>query len=136
MAGHRKWAELRQAIDADLERRARRDAIKQAYDTIVDLSDLRRAIGLTQRELASKLDVSQANISRLEHEQDLYISTLRQYIEALGGRLTLNAVFDFGTIALELPGSKIADGVEHPHEPHHSSVLPWAESAPVDYAER
>jgi hypothetical protein len=46
-----------------------------------------------QVQLAHVLGISQGNVSRLEHRQQLYISTLREYVEALGGRLELAAVF-------------------------------------------
>ncbi len=46
------------------------------------------------------LGVTQANISRIEHEEDLYLSTLRSYVEALGGRLEVNAVFADGVVSL------------------------------------
>ncbi|MCA9878597.1 MAG: XRE family transcriptional regulator [Thermomicrobiales bacterium] len=57
------------------------------------LAELRQSQGLTQREVAETLGVSQANISRIEHEEDVYLSTLRSYAEALGGRLEINVVF-------------------------------------------
>ncbi len=57
------------------------------------LAELRQSQGLTQREVAETLGVSQANISRIEHEEDVYLSTLRSYAEALGGRLEVNVVF-------------------------------------------
>ena len=47
-----------------------------------------------QKDLASVLSVSQANISRIERQRDLYLSTLAAYIEALGGTLKLSAAFD------------------------------------------
>jgi predicted transcriptional regulator len=58
-------------------------------------------LGVTQEELAHALDVSQSNISRVERSEDLYLSTLRGYVEALGGRLEINAVFPDRTIPLQ-----------------------------------
>lgn len=55
------------------------------------LRDIRVAAGLTQVELASRLRMDQTAISRLEHRQDILVSTLRNYIEALGGRLRIDA---------------------------------------------
>jgi predicted transcriptional regulator len=68
----------------------------------VELAEVRRRAGLTQGELADLLEVTQANISRIEHQEDLYLSTLRGYVEALGGKLQLRAVFDDAVIDLEL----------------------------------
>jgi hypothetical protein len=50
--------------------------------------------------MAEILGVTQANISRIEHEEDLYLSTLRSYVAALGGELEVNAVFADGKVAL------------------------------------
>ena len=50
--------------------------------------------GISQVELAGRLDVTQGAISKLEHSEDVRVSTLRQYLEALGARLELVAVFD------------------------------------------
>ena len=51
---------------------------------------------LSQVELAGRLDVTQGAISKLEHAEDVRVSTLRQYLEALGARLEFVAVFDDG----------------------------------------
>jgi transcriptional regulator with XRE-family HTH domain len=54
---------------------------------------LRQARQMTQVALAERLDVPQGAISRMERRTDLLLSTLRQYIEGMGGRLELKAVF-------------------------------------------
>ena len=64
------------------------------------LAELRSRCGLTQTAVAETLGVTQANISRIEHEEDLYLSTLRSYVAALGGELEVNAVFPDGKVAL------------------------------------
>lgn len=87
------FRKLRESIDADPERRAQVEQIKRAMLDAIELTRLREARGMTQREVAETLDVSQANISRIEHEDDLYLSTLTGYVAALGGRLELRAVF-------------------------------------------
>jgi len=58
------------------------------------LADLRRAQASTQQQLAKTLGVNQAWISRVERQTDMYLSTLRSYIEALGGELEVSARFD------------------------------------------
>jgi hypothetical protein len=50
--------------------------------------------------MAEILGVTQVNISRIEHEEDLYLSTLRSHVAALGGELEVNAVFPDGKVAL------------------------------------
>jgi transcriptional regulator with XRE-family HTH domain len=59
----------------------------------MSLRDLRRALDLTQERLAETLGIGQDGVSRLEKRSDLLISTLRSYIEAMGGRLDLIAEF-------------------------------------------
>ena len=60
----------------------------------IRLFELRHREAVSQAELAGRLDVTQGAISKLEHADDVRVSTLRQYLEALGARLELVAVFD------------------------------------------
>lgn len=53
------------------------------------LNEIRKAVGKTQVEMAKMLGVGQASISKLEHTSDMYLSTLRRHVRALGGELTL-----------------------------------------------
>jgi transcriptional regulator with XRE-family HTH domain len=57
------------------------------------LRDLRKARARTQVDMAQKLKVGQDSISRLEKRQDMYLSTIRDYVEALGGTLELVVKF-------------------------------------------
>ena len=57
------------------------------------LRDLRHALALTQEHMAEELGIGQDGISRLEKRSDLLLSTLRSYIEAMGGKLRLVAEF-------------------------------------------
>jgi hypothetical protein len=57
------------------------------------LRDLRHALALTQEHMAEELGIGQDGISRLEKRSDLLLSTLRGYIEAMGGKLRLVAEF-------------------------------------------
>jgi len=59
----------------------------------MSLRELRRAHKLTQERVAETLGIGQDQVSRLEQRSDLLISTLRSYVEAMGGRLTLVAEF-------------------------------------------
>jgi hypothetical protein len=60
----------------------------------LNLHQLRSGRQITQVELASRLGKSQGNVSELERRNDVYLSSLREYVEALGGRLEVTAVFD------------------------------------------
>lgn len=88
------YKQLHDRIHSDSARSARVAAIQQAMEDAVALSQIRERRQLTQKDIASVLEMSQANISRIEHQRDLYLSTLASYIEALGGTLKLTAVFE------------------------------------------
>jgi predicted transcriptional regulator len=57
------------------------------------LSELRQAINMTQTELAERIGVKQPAVSRLENRHDMYISHLREIIEAMGGTMVITAEF-------------------------------------------
>lgn len=59
----------------------------------MSLRDLREALTLTQKRVAETLGIGQDSVSRLEKRSDLLLSTLRSYIEAMGGSLSLIAEF-------------------------------------------
>jgi ribosome-binding protein aMBF1 (putative translation factor) len=84
---------LHDRVMADPARAERVHALDAAIDTALALQELRRHRDLSQADVARALDESQANVSRIERQQDLYLSTLKHYIEAMGGELELTAVF-------------------------------------------
>ncbi|MBX3032108.1 MAG: XRE family transcriptional regulator [Chloroflexi bacterium] len=94
MAGHRAFAEVRAERARGPRYREEVDAIKRVMDEALTLAELRRRAGVTQTHLAEQLDITQGSVSRIEHQSDLVLSTIRSYVEALGGRLELRAVFD------------------------------------------
>jgi DNA-binding XRE family transcriptional regulator len=71
----------------------RRTAIEARASELATLKDLRQAVAQTQEDLANSLGVGQDTISRLEKRSDMLLSTLRRYIEAMGGTLKLVAQF-------------------------------------------
>lgn len=77
--------------------KSRQNKIRQRADDLIaeemTLSDLRKALALTQVNLATKLNMNQESISRLERRSDLLLSTLVSYIKAMGGELDLTARF-------------------------------------------
>ncbi len=81
-------SELPEDEQAEIEARAR-ELIAQE----MTLQQVRKARRFTQQQLAQSLGIGQDGISRLEHRTDLLISTLRSYIEAMGGSLKLVAEF-------------------------------------------
>lgn len=70
------------------------------------IADIRRRSGLTQVELAAKLDVSQRAVSHVEHEPNPRIETLASYVAGLGGRLELRAVLAERSVLIRLPGPR------------------------------
>ncbi len=102
----RPFSELSDPILKDPVRRARIETMQRAIEDAIALTEARENQGLTQQQLAEKLGVSQANISRIEHEEDLYLSTLRAYVEALGGELQVKAVFEDQEIYLGVPAKQ------------------------------
>lgn len=77
--------------------KARRQAIERETQQLIEqeltLRELRKAHKLTQTRLATSLHTSQEVISRIENNSDLLLSTLRKYVEAVGGELHLTARF-------------------------------------------
>lgn len=67
--------------------------ISQKLSEEIRLTELRNALGINQEELGELLDKKQAAISRLERRSDMHISTLREFIKALGGKLEIIATF-------------------------------------------
>jgi hypothetical protein len=82
----------------------RRQAIeKRAAELIAEeatLRQLREARERSQVEMAEKLRIKQAAVSKLERRTDMYLSTLRGYIEAMGGRLEILARFPDHTVRI------------------------------------
>ena len=64
------------------------------------LHELRQARGLSQLDLARLLNVQQPAIAKLERRTDMYLSTLRNHIEALGGQLEILAKFPEGDVII------------------------------------
>jgi len=90
----KNFTELAKPILADPHRAARVDRYEeQALQQIVafQLADLRQELGIDQTELARRLGMTQAGVSKLERSADPKLSTLRKLVEALGGTLVIQA---------------------------------------------
>jgi transcriptional regulator with XRE-family HTH domain len=77
-------------------RRDRVDAIKRVVELEIALHELRERRGVTQEQVAAHLGTSRPNVSRIEREDDVRVSTLQRYVAALGGELELVARFPDG----------------------------------------
>jgi len=87
----RLFSELTKNISA--ERRARIETRKAELHSEMDLAGIRRALALTQSTLAETLGVGQAEVSKIEKRADMLVSTLRKFVNAMGGELEVRAVF-------------------------------------------
>ncbi len=65
------------------------------------LRELRQAKELTQQQIAGTLQMNQAAVSKLEHQSDMYISTLRRFLSAMGGELRIVASFPEGEVLIK-----------------------------------
>ena len=72
---------------------ARSAARAEATLVEMQLQELRKSRNVTQVDLAKVMKVEQAAVSKLERREDMYVSTLRDYVKALGGELKLVASF-------------------------------------------
>jgi transcriptional regulator with XRE-family HTH domain len=80
--------------------RAAVDQRKQELLAAMPLNELRRARQLSQEQLAEELGATQPEISKIEHRTDMYVSTLRRFVEAMGGQLEIIARFPDGTVEI------------------------------------
>ncbi|AMW83118.1 Cro-like protein [Pseudomonas yamanorum] len=95
----KKFSELQ----ARMTPQARADAerILQQHLKEMPLHELRKAQQLSQDTLAKALNINQAAVSKMERRTDMYISTLRNYIRAMGGELEIVATFPDGQVKIE-----------------------------------
>ena len=91
-----------QNLRNNMSQERREKIAKMTQDMLAEMPmyELRRARQLSQEQLADVLDIKQGSVSKLERRTDLYISTLRRYIEAMGGELTLQARFPEGSVTI------------------------------------
>jgi transcriptional regulator with XRE-family HTH domain len=79
---------------------ARSNALAQKILAEIELSELREKRKVTQTQLAGRLKKTQATISQIEGRTDWIVSTLNEYVQALGGELDVRAIFPDKTIRL------------------------------------
>jgi DNA-binding transcriptional regulator YiaG len=88
------WADIKARVKPAT--RARIESEARRLSEHLHLSQLRKAKGLTQEAMAELLGVSQAEVSKMERRSELYIGTLKKFIEAMDGKLVLAARFPDG----------------------------------------
>lgn len=78
-------------------------ALRQETLAEIGLYEMRRHLDWSQVGLAAALGISQAAVSQLENAQDLTLSRLQKYLEPLGAKLRIQAVFDNGEDEFSIP---------------------------------
>lgn len=94
-----KWRDIRRKHSPEVEAEIVREV--KAASRVMTLYQLREARSLTQVNLAKVLNVNQGAVSRLEKRADMYVSTLRNFIQAMGGRLQVKAIFPEGEVEID-----------------------------------
>jgi predicted transcriptional regulator len=94
----KKFSELRKKMSSESQERAK--AKTKVMLSEMALNELREARRLTQEQLAERLHVKQPAIAKIERRADMYLSTLRGVIKAMGGELEILAVFPEGKITI------------------------------------
>jgi DNA-binding XRE family transcriptional regulator len=94
----RSFRELVKSMPADRQQRI----AARVHRTLASmpLEEIRKARQMTQAKLAEALGVNQGEVSKIEHRTDIYLSTLAGYVEALGGKLEIRAVFPDGEVRI------------------------------------
>ncbi len=90
---------LKQKMSPEALARAEKRAQRMLDE--MPLSELRAARLLTQESIAKSLGINQAAVSKMERRADMYISTLRDFIAAMGGELEITARFPDGAVKIQ-----------------------------------
>lgn len=88
------------------QRKARKLAERSLVE--VEINQLREIVKMTQMKLAQKLKVTQAAVSRLESRSDWHLSTLRDFVRALGGEVEVLARFAHRTVRLTHSSTRLS----------------------------
>jgi hypothetical protein len=93
------WKDIKHKFSVEEHEQIKREAVAELER--LGFGKLRLARQQTQVALAERLDIPQTAVSRMERRTDLLLSTMRGYVEALGGRLELRAIFPDGEFILD-----------------------------------
>src|SRR5271170_4692519 len=94
----KNFSNLRKRMSSASRERSR--ALAAKYRTEMPLDELREAREMTQVHLARILKVNQAAVSKMERRADMYVSTLQDFIKAMGGELKIIAKFPDGIVEI------------------------------------
>jgi predicted XRE-type DNA-binding protein len=82
------------------ESQTRSHTLAARYRAQMPLDELREARAMTQMHLAKVLHVNQAAVSKMERRTDMYVSTLKEFVRAMGGELKITAEFPDGEVVI------------------------------------
>ena len=97
MTRTRPWSEVADRLNSDPMHRARREEFGLAIRDVKALAQVRSELGLPDYEVDEEAQSPRAEVA---HEEDPYVAAVRYYVELMGGRLEINAVFPDGTQTL------------------------------------
>jgi hypothetical protein len=99
MSGHYGFNKLKGSMSSESQKNIKSKLINLRQK--MALAEVRKAMSLTQEDLGVILHIKQAALARLENRTDMYISSLRKYIVALGGELDIVARFPDGEVHIQ-----------------------------------
>lgn len=94
----KKFSELRARLTP--KALAQSEAMTARLLKEMPLQELRQALDMTQRRVAETLKIEQAAVSKMEKQTDMYLSTLRRFVAAMGGRIEIVARFPEGAVRI------------------------------------
>ena len=106
-----KWKDVRRPVTPEAEERIQQ-GVKEAA-AVMTLHQLREARSLTQVNLAKVLQINQGAVSKMEKRADMYVSTLRNFIQAMGGQLQVKAIFPEGEVQID-QFENVAESIDNP----------------------
>lgn len=94
----KKFRDLRKNMSPEAQERSHTKTMAMMAD--LPLAELRQARHFSQQQLAAELEVKQPAVAKMEKKADMYISTLRRFVEAMGGQLEIRAHFPEGDVRI------------------------------------
>lgn len=91
MAGRHSFAELRARMKPEARAKAESEALRRGEE--MDLAEVHRALKLSQEEIGQTFQIGQGSVAKIAKRADMYVSTLRRFIEAMDGELEIVARF-------------------------------------------
>lgn len=99
MGGRHSFAQLRARMTPQMQAKAEAESLRLGEE--MDLAEVRRALKLSQDEIAQTLQIGQGSVAKMEKRTDMYVSTVRRFIEAMGGELEIVARFADHTVKIK-----------------------------------